>query len=408
MLNFFPGVIIEGARQVGKSTLASSVAADDAFITTLDDEQTYNAAAEDPSGFVSSAGQRQMVIDEIQRLPQLTLAVKASIDRDRRPGRFILTGSSSLLSMKGTADSLAGRVGRLTMYGLSRGEVAGTWDDIVPALVTNAARLPEFRTAISREDYAHSLSTGAYPEIRNAPARPRGRWLDSYLQGVIGRDLSELNRELNPSRVQSLLRTLAGGQAEELVKERLSQNSSIPVRTVTSYLDLLTSVGLVTMLSPWTPNLTKREIGRPKICVTDSALAMRLARVSAEQFTTLPYSESFGSYLEAFVGVELLRQKAWSGEDYEIFHYRSRSEDEVDIVIELADGSVIGIEVKASISFSAKQFSGLKRMRDRLGDRFIAGIVLNTGQSGYRFADRLYGAPVSALWEFNGPSESTA
>lgn len=403
MLEFFPGVVIEGSRQVGKSTLANEGSAPDALITTLDDTAMRDAAATDPAGSISQAGDRQMVIDEIQRLPELTLTVKASIDRDRRPGRFILTGSSSLLRAKGTADSLAGRVGRVTMYGLSRGEASEIPDDFVSAVSSSVSELPLFTTRTSRNDYAGFLGTGSYPEVRTMTSRIRGQWIDSYLRGVVGRDMSELNRRLEPARVMSLLRAVAGQPAGELAKARLAQDAGIPATTITGYLDLLHDVGLVTSIAPCTPNLTKRETGRAKAFVTDSAVALRLARMSPEQLTDIRYSESFGLFLEAFVGAELLKQQGWSSTDFEVFHYRDRNDDEVDVIIELADGSVIGIEVKAATSFNAKQFKGLKRMRDRLGDRFIAGIVLNTGKSGYRFADRLYGAPISALWEFPRP-----
>lgn len=153
---------------------------------------------------------------------------------------------------------------------------------------------------------------------------------------------------------------------------------------------------------PWTPNLAKREIGRPKTFVVDTAIALRLARLTPAQLTQLHYGEAFGAMLEAFVAAELPRQRTWSSRDFDVFHYRDRDGDEVDLILEFDDGSVVGIEVKSSSSYSASQFKGLTRMRDRLGDRFVAGVVLGTAATGYRYADRLYGAPASALWEL-GP-----
>ncbi|WP_297008359.1 ATP-binding protein [uncultured Corynebacterium sp.] len=401
MLSFFPGVIIEGARQVGKSTLAQQLADPDAVYVTLDNEAVRSAAAMDPDGFATQAGERQLIIDEIQRLPRLTLAVKAAIDANRRPGRFILTGSSSLLRVHGTADSLAGRVGRLTMYGLSQGEIRSTTDDLVPRIIADHADIPSLTTAVTREAYARLLAVGGYPEIRDSTDRQRNLWIDGYLRGVTGRDMAELNRQLEPARVESVLRVLAGQPAAELVKARLAQDTSVPTSTITGYLDLLHDVGLVTSIPPWTPNLSKREIGRPKTFVTDPALGMRLSLTTPEQLNDIRYSEAYGSFLEAFVVSELLKQRVWSQADYRVFHYRDRTEGEVDAIIELSDGRVIGIEVKASRSFSARQFATLTRLRDRLGEKFIAGIVINTSPQGYRYADRLYGAPVSALWEFN-------
>jgi predicted AAA+ superfamily ATPase len=402
LLQHFPGLVIEGARQVGKSTFASQIAAPDAVIVNLDHEQTRAAASADPTGFVLQAGERQLVIDEIQRMPELTLAVKAAIDADRRAGRFILTGSASLLRVRGTADSLAGRVARLTMYGLSRGEAAGSVDDFAATVATDAEALASFTTTYTKADYAHLLAVGAYPEVREMSARIRTAWIDGYLSGIVGRDMSELRREVNPQRAMAVLRTLAGRPAGELVKSRLAEDSALPTRTVTGYLDLLHAVGLIVSIPAWTVNLAKREIGRPKTLVVDSAVAMRLARLTPDQLGHLEYSEAFGGLLEAFVAAEFLRQGGWSQRPFEVFHYRDRDGAEVDLVLEFDDGSVVGIEVKAATSFTAKQFSGLSRLRDALGDRFVAGVVVNTGHRGYRYADRLYGAPISALWEFVG------
>jgi predicted AAA+ superfamily ATPase len=401
-LEHFPGIVIEGARQVGKSTLAAHIAKSDAIIRNLDEISVREAAAADPDGFVNDAVGRQLVIDEIQRLPELTLAVKASIDRDRRPGRFIVTGSSSLLRLRGTADSLAGRVARLTMYGLSRGEDRGVADDLATAVANHADRLPELATRETRSDYAELLAVGAYPEVRSMPPRVRTAWIDSYLDSVTGRDLGELRKEIQPTRALAVLRTVAGRQSAELVKATLAHETEVPASTITGYLDLLHDVGLLASIPPWTPNLAKREIGRPKTFVVDSGLAVRLARLTPDQLATIEYGEALGSMLEAFVAGELLRQRSWAERDFTLFHYRTRDGDEVDLVLEFGDGSVVGVEVKASSSYRADHFAGLSRMRDRLGDRFVAGVVLGTGTTGIRFADRLYGAPIAALWAFAG------
>ncbi len=399
MLEHFPGIVIDGARQVGKSTLAIAIAQPGSVYMTLDDEQTRAAAIADQAGFVAQAGERQMIIDEIQHVPELALAVKASIDRDRRPGRFILTGSSSLLRLRGTSDSLAGRVGRLTLYGLSRGEVSKVPDDFITATIRDPAAVLDFTTAMSRSDYAQMLAVGAYPEVRSASGRVRDQWFDGYLQGIIGRDLPNLRREVRPARSMTVLRTLAGRQSAELVKATLAQETFVPASTITGYLDLLHDVGLVMSLPPWTPKLAEREIGRPKTSIIDSGLAMWLARVTAEQITGLNYGQGFANLLESFVVAEIARQRTWSAQSFQMFHYRVRDKGEIDLIVELRDGSVIAIEVKSSISFSRNDFRWMQALRDELGTRFIAGIVLNTANAGYRYSDRLWGAPISALWE---------
>lgn len=409
LLAHTPAVIIEGARQVGKSTLAGELARrfDGAVVVSLDDERTRDLAVEDSPGFVAQAGNGLLVIDEIQRLPPLTLAIKASIDADRRPGRFLLTGSSSLLRARGLADSLAGRIARVNLYGLSQGEIGRRWEDFGRAALS-LGQSADHESLLTRDDYVELVAAGCFPEFRALPERLRGQRLDDYVRSMVERDLTELRKEVQPARSLALLRALAGNQAGELVKSRLADTTSIPTGTITGYLDLLHDVGLVASLPPWTPNLAKREVGRPKTIVVDSGLATRLCRLSAGQLRRFEYGEALGALLEAFVAAELLKQRTWSEEEFELFHYRDRDGLEVDLVIEFYDGRVLAIEVKASTSFRGAQFAGLKTLRDLLGDRFVAGIVLNTGQSGYRFSDRLFGLPISSLWELAPTAKSVA
>lgn len=404
ILDFMPSLVIEGARQVGKSTLAQQLAATtDALMVNLDDEPTRTAAEEDPPGFVAQGQGRLMVIDEIQHLPSLTLAVKSAIDRDRHPGRFILTGSSSLLRVRGLADSLAGRVGRLVLYGFSQGELAGRADDFATAMTqADQSQIPRTTTAWTRADYTQILAAGAYPATVGLTDRQRQRWLDDYLQGLVRRDLPELRRIVNPDRTFTLLRLLAANQAGETVKARLAQEADIPASTISSYLDLLSDVWLFATLPPWTPNLSHRETSRPKGLIIDSALAMRLSRLASGHLATIAYSQAFGALLEGFVAAELMRQRAWTATDFDLYHYRDRTGAEVDLIMELSGGQVIAIEVKAATSYQSAQFKTLKVLRDKLGERLLTGIVLTCAPTGYRFGERLYGLPISALWELAG------
>lgn len=398
-LTYSPGLIIEGARQVGKSTLASHLVPDGGTRITLDDLAVRDAARADPEGIVSRPG--PILIDEIQHAPELTFAIKASIDRDRRPGRFILTGSASLLRVRGLTDSLAGRVRRLMLFGLSQGEYGRRRDDLVTRLLDGGVRaqIPAFSTMVDRADYAQRLVMGSYPEPSQLPPRPRRGWYDDYVLAVIGRDLSTLRRQVQPDRALALLRYLAARQSEELVKSRAATDVGIAASTADHYLDLLRDVHLFQAIPPWTPNLAKREIGRGKILIHDTGLAMRLAGVTEEQLAQVTSYELFGHALEGFVAGELLRQLGWSETEFRLFHYRDRAGAEVDLVIETSDGRVVGIDVKASTSYQARQFDGLKKLQAQLGDRFVGGFVLGTSNQGYRYAPGLWGLPIAALWE---------
>lgn len=403
ILDFSPVLTLEGARQVGKSTLAQMLAASrPATAITLDDPGAFAAARRDPRGFVDQAPDRTLIIDEIQRVPELTIAVKASVDRDRRPGRFILTGSSDLARVRGDKDSLAGRAMGLRMFPLSQAEADGsaptTFVDRLLAAGTDLDSLHD-APAIDRHKLIERVVRGGYPAIRNASPRLRSRWLSDYANHLLRVDAVEDGSRLNPGRLEAVLRLLAANQSGELVKARLAQEGALPASSVTAYLDALSRLYLVETLRPWSPNLTTREIGRPKVLVADSGLAARLMGItSAVLNDVVAGAKALGSLLEGFVVGELRAQQEWADTDYRLFRWRDRSGKEVDVVIELTDGSAIALEVKSARSLTARHFTGLDFLRERLGERLRAGIVLAPLDAPLRYAPGLWGLPVSVLW----------
>ncbi len=398
MLKAFPAIVISGARQVGKSTLASQLVRDAPHLAlTFDDEGTLAAAQADPLAFIEQCAEGTLVIDEVQRYPELLLTIKASIDRDRRPGRFLLTGSADLLAVRGQTDSLAGRAVTLHLRAFSQGEMVGRADDFVARALSG--ELFTSTTDWTRRDYARALAKGGYPEVQQLSDRMRKVWVDSYIDRILTRDAVTLPSGGRASRIRTILGLMAANQAGELVKSRVAEQARIPANSFEAYLDVLRSVYLVELLPPWTPNLTKREVGRPKAFVSDPALALRLTRQTAEQLEALT-SDTIGNHLEAFVAEELLKQRSWSSEEFDLFHFRDRNGVEVDLIIELGDGRVIGVEVKASSTYRAEHFKGLRTLQEKLGDRFVAGYVLGTGERRFDFSPGLYGLPISALWEW--------
>ncbi|CAM2759731.1 ATP-binding protein [Actinomyces slackii] len=403
ILDFSPILTLQGARQVGKSTLAQMLAKDrPAQVVTLDDSGVLAAARRDPRGFVDQAGERTLVIDEVQRMPELTIAVKASVDRDRRPGRFILTGSSDLARVRGDKDSLAGRAMGLHVFPLSQAEAEGLEPrGFVDRLLADGPDLDALQSAqpIARGELITRIVRGGYPAIRDANPRLHSRWLSDYTSRLLRIDTRDLGIRLNPARLEALLRLIAANQSGELVKARLAQEASLPTSSVTAYLDALSRLYMMETLRPWTPNLTTREIGRPKALVADSGLAARLIGASAAALDdVVAGAKTLGALLEGFVASELRAQQEWADADYELFHWRDRSGKEVDIIIELADGSVIALEVKSSQSLQARHFTGLDFLRERLGDRLRAGIVLACLDTPLRYGPGLWGLPITALW----------
>lgn len=398
-LRTFPVVVIQGARQVGKSTLAAMLTEGlDARQVTLDDVATRGAAADDPTGFIGQWPSGTLVIDELQLQPILLRSVKASVDQNRAPGRFLLTGSANLLRVKGETDSLAGRAVSLRLRGLSQGEIAGRPDDFVARVLEAPDRLDRVRSEWRRADYVRAFAVGGFPEAQRVEGRMRSLLLDGYLERILEWDAPSLPGGGQAARIRTIAALLASNQAGELVKARLSDQAGIPQNSITTYLDALESTYLIDVLRPWTPNLTRREIGRSKAFVSDSALAMRLTRTSPSQLESLT-STQIGGVVEGFVAGELLKQQGWSEVEFEVFHFRDRAGVEVDLVLELDDGRVLAVEVKSSATYKPEHFSGLKFLREKLGDQFAGGIVLGMSETSIRFSDRLWGLPISALWE---------
>lgn len=399
LLSTFPAVVIEGARQVGKSTFAQQlVGGRVARMLTLDDDAVRAAALEDPQSFVEQLPTGTLVIDELQRAPNLTLAIKAAIDRQRTPGRFLLTGSSDLLRLSRTPESLAGRAVTVRLRGLSQGELRQQPDDFM-ARIRGGVDAAAFSSNTTRSDYVSMIAQGGYPEAMGLTTRMRSAWFDGYVERILRRDVAEISTVSEPARLRAVLGLLAANQAGELVKARVARDANVPATTITGYLDLIETVFLSERLPAWTASLTRREVERPKVVVSDPGLALRLAKVTEQQLLDLTSAGFLGPALEGLVVCDLLKQRTWSSEEYELFHFRDRNGLEVDLVAEFADSSVVGLEVKSSATVKADHFAGLRALRDRLGDRFIGGIVLNTSTHGLAYGRKLWSLPVAALWE---------
>ncbi|MFT4035992.1 MAG: ATP-binding protein [Patulibacter sp.] len=403
LLATFPAVVVQGARQVGKSTFAAMLTEARAHHTvTLDHEPTRTTALDDPHAFVTQYPERTLVIDEIQRAPQLLLAIKAAIDADRRPGRFLLTGSSELLRTGRAPDSLAGRAVSLHLHGFSQGELAGQREDFAHWL-RHLPRNPQgLRSDWTRRDYVNALARGSFPELGGLDQRMRHHWLDSYVERLLQRDAAEVAPRLRSDRLPAVLSLIAANQAGELVRTRVAEHLELSASSVEPYLSTLDALYLTSALRAWGPNLTKREVGRRKVSVTDSALALRLLRQHPDGLLDLTAATQLGPHIEAFVAAELLRQQAWSQEEFSLYHFRDRDGIEVDLVIEFADGAVFLIEVKATESYRAQHLHGIRTLAERLGDRFLGGAVLGLAHDSHQLGERLWAFPISALWQAAG------
>lgn len=390
-----PVVVLNGPRQVGKTTLTQRLSYPGSHdFATLDDEASRQAAMVDIRNFVSRSVDT-FVIDEAQLEPRLFRAIKAEVDRDRRPGRFLLTGSSRLLAAPDMASSLVGRVEIVELWPFSQGELSGAPDRFVDALFETPVDL--IRTgAVTRQQVVDRVVTGGYPEIVAREPKRRTQWFNSYLTTVtesVIRDISAIERL---AEVPRLLRLCAARTGNELNVSAIANELGLPSRTVDGYLELLAQAFLIERIPAWSTNLSRKVIRRPKLVVTDTGLAAHL--LQANQSTTDRPGGPFGQLLETFVANELRKQLAWSEHTPSIWHFRDRDGAEVDLVLEHPDGRVVGIEVKATSSPALNDLRGLRFLADRLGDRFHFGVLLHTAPEATRFGEKIAALPVSALW----------
>jgi predicted AAA+ superfamily ATPase len=389
-------VLISGARQAGKSTLVRIVAGDRlAERRDLDRAQDRAAALADPVGFVDSP--ELLVIDEIQRAPQLLLAIKSAVDDDPRPGRFLLTGSSQLFGMIAAPDALPGRMETVELWPFSQGEIDGEPDGFIDAVF---ARGPGLRheSAVTRADYAARIVRGGLPEaVSRADPRRRERFFDAYVQALIDRDVRQLSDIQHKGQLRTLVRLLAARSATLIPVGSLESTLGLSRPTIARYLQALSEIFLIKRIPGWSRNLGTRATATPKMIFVDSGIAAH--EVSFDARALLRPGAPFGPLLESFVLSELARQLTWSEQVADLYHYRDQSRYEVDAVLENRRGQVVGIEVKAATTVGPDDFRGLRRLADRLGDDFLVGIVLYTGTSTLPFGDKLRAVPVSALWQ---------
>ncbi|GIF71018.1 ATP-binding protein [Asanoa siamensis] len=389
-------VLISGARQVGKSTLVRLVAQDRlAERRDLDRAQDRAAALADPVGFVDTT--ELMAIDEIQRAPELLLAIKASVDEDPRPGRYLLTGSSRLFGMVAAPDALPGRMETVELWPFSQGELDGTPDGFVDAVFASGPDVAHEST-VTRADYAARIVRGGLPEAtgRDDPQR-RARFFDGYVQALIDRDVRQLSDIHRKAELRTLVRLLAARSATTIAANSLERELGLSRPTVARYLRALEEIFLVKRVPGWSRNLGTRATAAPKLVFVDSGIAANELAIEARSL--LRPGAPFGPLLESFVLSEIARQLTWSSQPVELSHYRDHSKFEVDAVLENRSGRVVGVEVKAASTVGPDDFRGLRRLAERLGDDFVTGVVLYTGTSTLPFGDKLRAIPISALWQ---------
>ncbi len=388
-------VALLGARQAGKSTLAQVLAAGrlPADYLTLDDEPVRSLAAGDPAGFVAGL-KRRAVIDEVQRVPELLLAIKSRVDRDHTSGQFLLTGSANLRRLPTVSDALPGRVDYITLWPLTQGEIAGRAESFLGRLFDGEA--PRVVDApVGRREYAELLLAGGFPEARLRSGAARSRFFDSYVASIVERDVADTSRVHDPAAVGTLLRLVAARSGSIARYDSLAREAGVDGKTAKSHVDVLERLFLVRVRRPWHVNLGHRQVKAPKLYVADPGLLAGLVGTDASRVRE---DDGFaGALFETFAATELERQASWSPEPLSFWHYRD-GDREVDVIVERPSGEIVGVDVKAGATVRARDFRGLAHLREHIGRRLVAGVVLHTGEQTLPFGERLWALPLNALW----------
>lgn len=383
-------VAITGPRQSGKSTLARLLAGPGGLYRTLDAPDMLSFAQADPTGFLSANAPR-MVIDEIQRAPGLILPLKAAVDRDARPGRFLITGSADLFALRGVQDSLAGRIARQTLLPLSQAELQGTQSRFLSRVFAGEPPPP----GPPEPSYEALAAAGGYPEAVALPEPRRRRWLAAYAAQTAGRDVADLAAIDFADRLPALLAQLALRAGQTVNVSELALALQLSRKTIDAYVSVLEQLYLVRRVTPWSRNKLSRLSKAPKLHFFDSGLAAALRRYDPAKTAD---RTAFGPLLETFVFAELSKLLSVADDPPALHHFRTRRGEEIDFILERWDRTIVAVEVKANATPRYDWFAAMRDLRAALGPAFALGVVLHTGADTVTFDDRMVAAPVSALW----------
>lgn len=394
-----PAVLVNGARQAGKSTLVQSeeLAEHGRQYLTFDDPGILAAAKRDPNGFVAGLNS-PVTLDEIQQVPELFPVIKAAIDRRRQPGKFLLTGSANVMLLPKLSESLAGRMEVLTLWPFSQGEIRGVQENFVDTLFSRKPIAWSGKSAtMQKEELLEMEVAGGYPPaVTRQSASRRSAWFQSYVMAMLQRDIRDLANIADSTAVPRLLSVVAARVGGLLNFSDLSRTMALPQSTLKRYFALLEATFLVQLLRPWARNVGKRVIQTPKVYLNDTGLLAHMLGVSVDRLKT--EGNLAGSVLENFVLMELRKQCSWSTTQPELFYWRTVAGEEVDVVLEDRAGRLVGVEIKAAATLGSSDVRGLQALAGTVGKNWVRGVVLYIGKEIVPFSANMHGIPLSRLW----------
>lgn len=388
-------LLLSGARQCGKTTLAKQIAKKDSTYLTLDNLAIRQLAETDPHGFVKHTS-KMLIIDEVQRAPNLLSAIKLVVDENPQPGQYLLTGSANIQSLPSVQESLAGRIAKIRLRPLSEGEIRNTQ----PIFIDNAFNesFPKNKIIDGRKKILTMAFRGGFPEAIRLKENERAQWHRDYITALLERDLVDIAHITRHNAMRELIRILAAWSGKLMDISTIGSGLSISRPTIESYINALEALYLVERIQPWTRTDYERVGKQPKLYMSDSALMTSILRWRLDQ-VELDQDRS-GKLIETFILNELAAQIDTTNDKYELFHYRDREKHEIDFLIEREDQALLGIEIKAGSTISTTDFKHLKWFQDNIAkNRPFIGIVLYSGELAGKMGNHLWAVPFGALWD---------
>ena len=392
--NDTPVIFLSGPRQAGKTTLVREIASKQNIkYLTLDDELTLLSAKQDPTAFIRDID--RVVIDEIQRAPELLLSIKKSVDEDRRPGRFLLTGSANIMSLPMASDSLAGRMENLSIFPLSQSEIrekSGNWVDQI-----FSGSVLEQKNPIIGSDLVECVLCGGYPEaISRKSVKRRTTWFRNYTAALVNRDVRDIANIEKLDQLPRFLRALAQSAGQMCNYKQLGAEVGLDGKTAAKYIGIFEKMYLLKRIDVWAKNHLNRIVKTAKLQFLDSGLLSSLMDLSANE---VKHDRSrFGNVLETFVYSEILKHISTADGNYQIMYYRDKNNYEVDFVLENSTGDLVGVEVKAAATIKEHDLKGLRKFAMLSGDKFKKGVIFYDDKEKMPLGNNIWSAPISSLW----------
>jgi len=388
-------VILAGARQCGKTTLTKQLDSETVIYRSLDDNALLKVAIDDPQGFVKH-NKKTMIIDEIQRAPELLTAIKKAVDEDTRYGQYLITGSANIQTLPTVKESLAGRVRKIRLRPFTQGELL--------------KKEPRFFERVLNQDFADNKSgydksevlkvafTGGYPEPLTMNDKERKLWYRDYASTLIENDLKDVANIRRQDSMKDLLAIMAAFSSKLIDKSEITRNFSIAKTTLSDYINALESLYLIERVNPYLKSDYERINKQSKTFMTDTGLMSTVLNWKLDE--VILNSDKSGKLMETFVFNQLSAQIDLASEDFNLYHYRDREKREIDFIVECDDETIIAIEVKAGSSLSNDSAKHLKWFKNNIAkDKKFIGIILYTGENAIPFGENLFAVPMNNLWD---------